>query len=210
MTQVERRLLVTRTDTNTRSAQLVLWVTVVGIFSGLLVMLLAYRLLSRELERRVLAEDAASATNERLIESLATLERTSAGLEALARYSGLLQNCRNAEEALEITARTIAPLIPGVAGAVYLLRASRDRAEQVVAWGTMADDDNASIAPTPAGPCVAIARTWWKTPARACSANMSAPISRRMRAPPASRYRLRGRSWGCWRYAVRIRAIWPR
>lgn len=79
MTQVERRLLVTRTDTNTRSAQLVLWVTVVGIFSGLLVMLLAYRLLSRELERRVLAEDAASATNERLIESLATLERTSAG-----------------------------------------------------------------------------------------------------------------------------------
>ncbi|CAD7379797.1 sensor domain-containing diguanylate cyclase [Xanthomonas arboricola] len=147
MTELERQQLVKRNDTNARSAQWVLWVTVVGIFSGLLVMLLAYRLLSRELERRVLAEDAASTTSERLIESFATLERTSAGLEALARYSGLLQNCRNAEEALEITARTIAPLIPGAAGAVYLLRASRDRAEQVVAWGTMADDDNASIAP---------------------------------------------------------------
>lgn len=68
-------------------------------------------------------------------------------IEALARYSGLLQNCRNAEEALEITARTIAPLVPGVSGAVYLLRASRDRAEQVAAWGTLADGERGSIAP---------------------------------------------------------------
>ncbi|SON95023.1 Sensor protein [Xanthomonas citri pv. fuscans] len=147
MTELERQQLIRRNAATTRSAQWVLWVTVIGIASGLLVMLLAYRLLSRELERRTRAEDDASRTSERLIESFAALERTSAGLEALARYSGLLQNCRDAEEALEITARTIAPLIPGAAGAVYLLRASRDRAEQVVAWGEMADDASASIAP---------------------------------------------------------------
>lgn len=147
MTELERRQLVTRTETNQTSAQWVLRSTVIGIISGLLVMLLAYRLLSRELERRVRAEDEASSTSERLVESFAALERTSAGLEALSRYSGLLQNCRDAEEALEITARTIAPLIPGASGAVYLLRASRDRAEPVVTWGAMADDDSASIAP---------------------------------------------------------------
>ncbi|WP_326520613.1 GGDEF domain-containing protein [Xanthomonas sp. 3058] len=147
MTELERHQLVTRTEANKTSAQWVLRVTVIGIVSGMLVMLLAYRLLSRELERRVRAEDVASQTSERLVESFAALERTSAGLEALARYSGLLQNCRDAEEALEITARTIAPLIPGATGAVYLLRASRDRAEQVVAWGAMADDNSASIAP---------------------------------------------------------------
>ncbi|TQU90233.1 CHASE3 domain-containing protein, partial [Xanthomonas perforans] len=147
MTELERQQLIRRNAATTRSAQWVLWVTVIGIASGLLVMLLAYRLLSRELERRTRAENDASRTSERLIESFAALERTSAGLEALARYSGLLQNCRDAEEALEITARTIAPLIPGAAGAVYLLRASRDRAEQVVAWGEMADDASASIAP---------------------------------------------------------------
>ncbi|NIK01774.1 diguanylate cyclase [Xanthomonas cannabis] len=147
MTELERHELVKRTEANTSSAQWVLRMTVIGIVSGLLVMLLAYRLLARELQRRVHAEDAASHTSERLVESFAALERTSAGLEALARYSGLLQNCRDAEEALEITARTIAPLIPGAAGAVYLLRASRDRAEQVVAWGAMADGDSPSIAP---------------------------------------------------------------
>ncbi|AZR23517.1 GGDEF domain-containing protein [Xanthomonas vasicola] len=147
MAELERRQLVLRNDATTRSAQWVLWVTVIGIVSGLLVMLLAYRLLSRELERRTRAEDQASHTSERLTESFAALERTSAGLEALSRYSGLLQNCRDAEEALEVTARTIAPLMPGAAGAVYLLRASRDRAEQVVAWGAMADDAGASIAP---------------------------------------------------------------
>lgn len=37
--------------------------------------------------------------------------------------------------------------MPGAAGAVYLLRASRNRAEQVIAWGTMADDAGANIAP---------------------------------------------------------------
>ncbi|MBV6798492.1 sensor domain-containing diguanylate cyclase [Xanthomonas euvesicatoria] len=147
MTELERQQLVRRNAATKRSAQWALWVTAIGIVSGLLVMLLAYRLLSRELERRTRAEDDASRTSERLIESFAVLERTSAGLEALARYSGLLQNCRDAEEALEITARTIAPLIPGAAGAVYLLRASRDRAEQVVAWGEMADDASTSIAP---------------------------------------------------------------
>ncbi|MDV2453312.1 sensor domain-containing diguanylate cyclase [Xanthomonas hortorum] len=147
MTELERRQLVTRTETNQTSAQWVLRSTVIGIISGLLVMLLAYRLLSRELERRIRAEDEASSTSERLAESFAALERTSAGLEALSRYSGLLQNCRDAEEALEITARTIAPLLPGASGAVYLLRASRDRAEPVVTWGAMADDDSASIAP---------------------------------------------------------------
>lgn len=37
--------------------------------------------------------------------------------------------------------------MPGVSGAVYLLRASRDRAEQVAAWGTLADGERGSIAP---------------------------------------------------------------
>ncbi|AEL06616.1 putative signal protein with GGDEF domain [Xanthomonas campestris pv. raphani 756C] len=147
MGELERRQLVSRTQANHNSARWVLWMTAIGILSGLLVMVLAYRLLSRELARRVRAEEEASTSSTRLAESFSTLERTSAGLEALARYSGLLQNCRNAEEALEITARTIAPLVPGVSGAVYLLRASRDRAEQVAAWGTLADGERGSIAP---------------------------------------------------------------
>ncbi|MEA9771837.1 diguanylate cyclase [Xanthomonas campestris] len=147
MGELERRQLVSRTQANHDSARWVLWMTAIGILSGLLVMVLAYRLLSRELARRVRAEEEASTSSTRLAESFSTLERTSAGLEALARYSGLLQNCRNAEEALEITARTIAPLVPGVSGAVYLLRASRDRAEQVAAWGTLADGERGSIAP---------------------------------------------------------------
>ncbi|MDO0790182.1 diguanylate cyclase [Xanthomonas campestris pv. campestris] len=147
MGELERRQLVSRTQANHDSARWVLWMTAIGILSGLLVMVLAYRLLSRELARRVRAEEEASTSSTRLAESFSTLERTSAGLEALARYSGLLQNCRNAEEALEITARTIAPLVPGVSGAVYLLRASRDRAEQVAAWGTLADGERGNIAP---------------------------------------------------------------
>ncbi|KAB7763453.1 GGDEF domain-containing protein [Xanthomonas maliensis] len=147
MTALERSMLVTRAQANQTSAQWVARITVIGIISGLLVMALAYRLLSRELARRLRAEGEASRSNDRLIDSFSTLERTSAGLEALSRYSGLLQNCRDAEEALKITARTIAPLIPGASGAVYLLRASRDRAEQVVSWGELADGGTDGITP---------------------------------------------------------------
>lgn len=101
-------------------------------------------------------------TSERLIESFAALERTSTSLEARARYFGLLQNCRDAGEAVEITARTIAPLICRAAGAVCLLCASRDRAEQVVAWSAMADAaDSASIATDTCWALrVVIARMW--------------------------------------------------
>lgn len=90
MGELERRQLVSRTQANHDSARWVLWMTAIGILSGLLVMVLAYRLLSRELARRVRAEEEASTSSTRLAESFSTLERTSAGLEALARYSGLL------------------------------------------------------------------------------------------------------------------------
>ncbi|SMQ99985.1 sensor protein [Xanthomonas fragariae] len=55
MTKPERQLLVRRHEAKTHGAQWMLWmlwVPSIGIVSGLLVMLFAYRLLSRELERR--------------------------------------------------------------------------------------------------------------------------------------------------------------
>src|SRR5690606_5235147 len=87
--------------------------------------------------------------------SLEQMERASADLQTLGRYTGLLQSCANPEEALEITARTLEALLPDTSGSVYLLRASNDRAENIVSWGTPLVETAAFLAP---GDCWAIRR----------------------------------------------------
>lgn len=97
--------------------------------------------------------------------------------------------------------------MPGAAGAVYLLRASRNRAEQVIAWGTMADDAGANIAPDN---CLALRRDRTHVVMDASQGMLyqhAGVNSRRRRARPAFRYRRKARNWECWRCAAKTPAI---
>ncbi|KQQ84253.1 histidine kinase [Xanthomonas sp. Leaf131] len=135
MVQREQELLVQRADSSHQSATLLLVLALAGIPFGLAVVGTVYGLLMRELRHRAQAEGLAAQANRELGESVGALQRSTADLNLLSRYTGLLQSCISAEEALVVTSRTLASLLPGVAGSVYLLRASQDRAEAISHWG---------------------------------------------------------------------------
>ncbi|KWV16105.1 diguanylate cyclase [Xanthomonas translucens] len=147
MTELEQQLLQRRDRSNQRSSDLLLALALAGIPFGLGSVGVVYALLFRELRNRSNAEQAASVANKKLAASIHDLERTSADLNALSRYTGLLQSCVDPKEALAVTARMLAALMPDAGGGVYLLRASRDRAESIVAWGEPPVRSAAAVAP---------------------------------------------------------------
>ncbi|WP_394686461.1 diguanylate cyclase [uncultured Xanthomonas sp.] len=147
MTDVELQLLQSRDTSNQRSADMLLALALAGIPFGLGSVGVVYALLFRELRNRSNAEQAASIANERMEASINELERTSADLNALSRYTGLLQSCAEPAEALTVTARLLAALMPDAGGSVYLLRASRDRAEEIVSWGQPPVGSEPAVAP---------------------------------------------------------------
>ncbi|WDJ46079.1 GGDEF domain-containing protein [Xanthomonas campestris pv. campestris] len=136
MVQREQELLALRAESSRQSALLLLILALAGIPLGLAVVGTVYGLLMRELRHRAQAERHAARANQELGESIGALQRSAADLNLLSRYTGLLQSCVGAEEALDVTSRTLAHLLPGIAGSVYLLRASQDRAEVISHWGT--------------------------------------------------------------------------
>ncbi|RJU11888.1 GGDEF domain-containing protein [Xanthomonas campestris] len=136
MVQREQELLALRAESSRQSALLLLILALAGIPFGLAVVGTVYGLLMRELRHRAQAERHAARANQELGESIGALQRSAADLNLLSRYTGLLQSCVSAEEALDVTSRTLAHLLPGIAGSVYLLRASQDRAEVISHWGT--------------------------------------------------------------------------
>ena len=156
MVSLEQELLVQRAASSRRSADLLLGLALAGIPFGLIVLISGYGILLSELNRRSRAEKRAASASQQLSASLEQMERASADLHTLGRYTGLLQSCANPEEALEITARTLEALLPRTAGTVYLLRASNDHAESLVSWGTPLVETATFLAP---GDCWAIRRS---------------------------------------------------
>ncbi|KAB7765976.1 diguanylate cyclase [Xanthomonas maliensis] len=135
MVQREQELLAQRAESSRQSAALLLVLALAGIPFGVAVVAVVYSLLMRELRHRAEAERAAARANTELGASIEALQRSTADLNLLSRYTGLLQSCVSAEEALEVSSRILSRLLPGVAGSVYLLRASQDRAEVISHWG---------------------------------------------------------------------------
>ncbi|CAD7379322.1 diguanylate cyclase [Xanthomonas arboricola] len=135
MVQREQELLTQRAESSRQSAALLLVLALAGIPFGLAVVGTVYALLMRELRHRSQADKRAAQANRELGDSVVALQRSTADLNLLSRYTGLLQSCISAEEALMVSSRTLASLLPGVAGSVYLLRASQDRAEAISHWG---------------------------------------------------------------------------
>jgi len=148
MVEEEHGLLVERAASSRRSADLLLGLALAGIPFGLAIVASVYGILLSELRRRTRAEKRAASASQQLAGNLEQIERSSADLQTLGRYTGLLQSCANPEEALEISARTLEALMPDVAGSVYLLRASNDRLESIVSWGKPLIETGAFLVPS--------------------------------------------------------------
>jgi diguanylate cyclase (GGDEF)-like protein len=130
-----------------RSANLLLGAGAIGIPLSLAILIAIYLLLSREVRERAHAESRAQALNQDLERSVGGLERASADLGSLSRYTGLLQSCRTVEEAVHVSRRALARLLPEIAGTVYLQRASQDYFEAHGGWGTHAADSQVMLTP---------------------------------------------------------------
>jgi len=127
----ELGLLAARRAALDRSANIWLLASALGIPLSLAMLALVNRLLVREnAERRRMAEESRASAH--------GYRRLSNDMSSLSRFAGMLQSCGSFEELLAITAQGFSILAPGVAGTVYLLRASRDHAEIAAQWGSHA------------------------------------------------------------------------
>lgn len=184
MMQREQELLAQRAESSGQSAHLLLALGLAGIPFGLMVVGMVYALLMRELRHRAQAEQLAAQANRELGESIDALQRSTADLNLLSRYTGLLQSCISAEEALMVSSRTLASLLPGVAGSVYLLRASQDRAGRSVTGASRWYAARRICCRNNAGRCAADSRTSSNTWAGMRSARTSTNSPAMRRSPP--------------------------
>jgi diguanylate cyclase (GGDEF)-like protein len=95
----------------------------------------ANRALQKEVEERERAQLELQRANERLAESLRTLERHAAQLDQLGQMSDLLQTCTSVDETCAVAARYADSLFPSRGGGIFLINRARNLAEAAVTWG---------------------------------------------------------------------------
>ena len=125
---IETRLLTERRAITNRSGDWLLLVSLLGIPFSLLVLGLVQRFLMLENAERRRSESAAQA-------AAVSFETLSARSESLSQYTGMLQTCTDSDELLSLSGSLLSQMVPGVAGTLYLTRASRDHAEIAAQWG---------------------------------------------------------------------------
>ncbi|TKR30529.1 diguanylate cyclase [Luteimonas gilva] len=147
MVEIERVLLVERAASTHRSAATLRTIALLGVPLGLAVIGAVYWLLVMEVRRRAQAETATADANKQLHTGVARLKRNSADLRSLSRYGSMLQSCVEPAEALQLTSRMLATLLPGIGGTIYRMRNSQDHAEALAHWGEHAARGTDLVAP---------------------------------------------------------------
>lgn len=128
MQDEEIRLLDTRRTASERSAGWLLAAAIGGIPLSLIMLAVVYRALLRENAERQKSEQLA-------LESATSFKKISRDMAAMSKYGGMLQGCEAVAELLSVTRQSLATIVPHLAGTVYLIRASQDRAEAALQWG---------------------------------------------------------------------------
>jgi len=135
MGAIERDLLQQRAASSRASANLLRGLALLGIPFGIAVIAMVYGLLRVENRRRAGAEAETGHANDRLRSSIEELQSRTADLHELGSYASMLQSCMRSEEAVALASDLLQRMLPGVAGSIYRIRASRDYAEEIIRWG---------------------------------------------------------------------------
>jgi diguanylate cyclase (GGDEF)-like protein len=145
---IEQHLLLERKAASVKSYNLLKIISISGIPLGLLMVLLVYVLLSRELKGRTIAEQHAIFANNELASTVEKLGETSNDLKSLSDYGSYLQSCKTFDEAVEITTKIISKLTPNSSGCIYLMKASKNIMERTAQWGLNSGDTPQNISPS--------------------------------------------------------------
>jgi PAS domain S-box-containing protein len=100
----------------------------------------SHRKLAREMAARRKIEAEQRLANRELAANVRKLESFHRDGETLSHMAELLQSCTQREEAYVIVRETVGRLFPGISGAFYIYRESRDVLEHVAVWGTAKAD----------------------------------------------------------------------
>jgi len=131
----ERRLLKERVSNTKLFATLSLIASAFAVLASMLVISVVYWRVRRDGKERDAAQGRLRDVNDRLQSSLADLQLRDNSARSVALLGELLQICRNTSEALSITARHLAQLIPNMCGTIGLFNNSRDLIEETQAIG---------------------------------------------------------------------------
>jgi diguanylate cyclase (GGDEF)-like protein len=145
--EAERALLAERQQASRQSSLLLQGLGILGIPLSLGILGWILALLAREVRERAATQALADQANVELERTVDRVERASDELRQLRHYAGLLQSCRDVPEALDVTRRSLEALLPGVAGTLYMTRASQDYLEAEAGWGGHAAAAHALFAP---------------------------------------------------------------
>jgi diguanylate cyclase (GGDEF)-like protein/PAS domain S-box-containing protein len=88
-----------------------------------------------DLTDRKRAEAEMLESHRQVVQYVSVLEKRNREMQLLNAMNDLLQAAQNEGEAYQVMVRYLAQLFPQEAGALYMLRASRNLAERVVGWG---------------------------------------------------------------------------
>ncbi len=162
MAQEERTLLKQRDlDSRTKSFRsFVAGLAFVGL--ALLVVVVLFAMLVRDALRHHAVEQQIQLTNQQLATTVQSLEQRVEESRILTSARDELQLCLTAAEAYACGARSVAILIPGSLGSLWILNGSHDIVERAAAWG----EPHSPVEEFPLDACCALrtGRARWRRP----------------------------------------------
>ncbi len=117
----ERARLARRYERSEQTAQSLRRFAASGVALSLIVLVIVFGLLLHENRARTKAQRAESVSRLRLEENLLAMQRASRELQELSRFGGMLQSCRSILEAILLSRDSLARLLPGMGGSIYLI-----------------------------------------------------------------------------------------
>lgn len=144
--EVENAFLEERQTRSERVAWLLQALAMLGLLTAIALVIVMGRATRRELAHQRLAVERVGLAKEQLEATVTRIEADRISTGALAKFAGLLQACPTVEEAFRVSAHSLALILPGTSGTLYLLRNSRDHVEAMADWG------NPGVRPNQMGP----------------------------------------------------------
>lgn len=109
--------------------------TLLGLVTSIGILAFVARRMLMETRSRTRAETLTHEANVELQGKLGELDLRNRQTREMSRYAGMLQSCRDTNEAIAVTRDACQRLLPDLGGAVYLVRASQDLVEGIGVWG---------------------------------------------------------------------------
>ncbi len=130
----EHALLEERQQKAGEHAQRTYYTLVIGSLLCAVLVAVAALIIFRDMRQKLQTERALQSSNQGLQRSVAELERRTQEVSSLSEMGDLLHSCQSLEEAHQAVARCVPRVLPGAAGALGILSASRNLVELTATW----------------------------------------------------------------------------